>query len=211
MGEYSSRAKASRLGRLIHLLYRNPKGLTACEISTDSGTTLRRAPRDRHDLEGMGVPLCQGGYPPRYSVVEGYYLPPVHLDLDDAMTLFLAARLLALTVDSYEIPADFDGPKLLSTAWGIWYGDEAEEVVLRFCASATRRLRETQWHPSQALEDCADGGVILRLKLAHPVEMASWIRGWGPQVEVLAPADLRAQLAEEAARTAAVYRREGCS
>ncbi|MHB0876991.1 MAG: helix-turn-helix transcriptional regulator [Anaerolineae bacterium] len=324
MGEYDSRAKALRLGRISYWLYRNPRGLTVTELATLCGVTKRTTQRDLQDLETMGLPLWQDGSPPRYGITEGYYLPPVHLSLDDAMALFLAARLLArhtdglnphvvealgklatilpesiarhvhatiaslasspseeqfsrvmaaltvswasgrkvmirhqaaassnahdyllspyfiepsaagssthvighsdyhggihtfkierilsaaLTEEPYEIPADFDGPKLLSSAWGIWYGDDAAEVVLRFCASATRRLRETQWHPSQALEDCPDGGVILRLRLAHPEEMVSWIRGWGPQVEVLVPEALRTQLADEARATTALYPR----
>jgi len=43
------------------------------------------------------------------------------------------------------------------------------------------------------------------VQVAHPLEMKPWIRGWGPDCEVLAPAGLRAEVAEEMKRAAEVY------
>jgi predicted DNA-binding transcriptional regulator YafY len=44
------------------------------------------------------------------------------------------------------------------------------------------------------------------MTVADTIEIASWIRGWGPEVEVLAPAELRAQFANEAAAAIEMYR-----
>jgi proteasome accessory factor B len=318
-----AQAKAQRLSRISYLLYRHPRGLTAAELGRLCGVTSRTILRDLRDLEEMGVPLCDDDCAtPRYSVIEGYYLPPVHLSLDDALALYLSARLLARYADNYdphvidalaklstvlpepiaagvqatagsllarqpndtfrqvlgvlaigwaagrrvrmryltaesdterecvlcpyfiepslvgnathvvghashvdalrtfkverivhaellnesfEMPADFDGPTLLNSAWGIMFGDETQEVVLRFAPAATRRVKETCWHPSQCLEDTPDGGCVLRLYVAHPAEMRYWILGWGPQVEVLAPADLRQIIIREVQGLRAVY------
>ena len=294
---------------------------TLCEVNK------RTIQRDLHALQEEGVPLWDdGGRPPRYGIIEGYYLPPIHLTLDDALALFLAARLLAryadtfdphiatalaklagilpegmaehvhatirsllqrrkdprfvevlrvlalgwasrrkvrirhraarsenvhdyvlspyfiepsaagnatyvighasyfealhtfkverilsaeLTKESFELPEGFDGPALLATAWGIWYGEETEEVVLRFMPEATRRVQETLWHPSQVLEELPDGGCLLRLQVAAPEEMVYWIRGWGPQVVVLAPAWVRERMAAEAREMLRGYEEEG--
>ncbi len=110
-----------------------------------------------------------------------------------------------LTAETFEPPEGFDGPQMLDSCWGIMYGDEVERVVLRFAPSATRRVKETIWHTSQCLVEREDGGCELHLEIAHPEEMVYWIRGWGPQVEVLAPTWLREQMAEEARATAEIY------
>jgi len=323
MAKAETLSKAQRLHKLCHLLYRHPYGLTASELARLCGVSSRTIQRDLQDLEEMHVPIWDDeGNPPRYGIIEGYYLPPIHLDLDDALALYLAGRLLAryadtfnphiaqalaklagilpepmanhihatirmlsqrqadetfervlqvltlawatgrkariwyqaaqseniheylfcpyfiepsaagsstyaigyssyfedvhtfkverirdarLTTERYEIPENFDGPAVLSSAWGIMYGPEVEEVILRFRPAATRRVKETFWHPTQRIEDTEDGGCILHLQIAHPKEMLYWIRGWGAQVEVLAPSWLRQQLKAEARELNKVY------
>jgi predicted DNA-binding transcriptional regulator YafY len=102
-----------------------------------------------------------------------------------------------LTAETFELPDDFDGPRLLSSAWSVMYGAEPVEVRLRFSPQVTRRVKESVWHPTQRIEDCDDGGCILTLRVAMPLEMKPWIRGWGADVEVLGPEGLRDEIAEE--------------
>ncbi len=130
-----------------------------------------------------------------------------HASWFDAVRTFKMERILAarLTDETYEIPPDFDRPALLQSAWGIAFGEEQQEVVLRFTPKVTRRIKESIWHPSQVVEDTPDGGCLLRMQLSNPQEMTYWVRGWGPQVEVLAPDWLREQMAREAREVAAVY------
>jgi predicted DNA-binding transcriptional regulator YafY len=322
MSEQESLDKAARLSKLTHLLFRNPKGLTADQIAKTLKTTGRQAYRDLDALELMGVPLTEMS-PGRYAIIPGHFLPPVHFNLEEAVALFLAARLLArysddhnplviealaklasslpeavaehiqatvaglaakpedrsyvaafatvtqgwaerrkvriwhraagsehiheyllspyfvepsavgfathvigreelffkdlhtfklerirtaeLTKESYEIPADFDPVALLSTAWGIMFGKELQEVVLSFSPAVKRRVLESRWHPSQEDEDLGEAGCRLRFRVAHPMEMKPWIRGWGKDCVCLAPEWLRRELAEEAGVVAGNY------
>jgi CRISPR-associated endonuclease/helicase Cas3 len=111
-----------------------------------------------------------------------------------------------LLKEPYTIPADFDLQALLEDAWGIWFtGKEPVEVVLRFSPRAARRVKESRWHRSQRIEEQAEGYLVWRARLATWVEMLPWIRGWGAEVEVLSPPDLRAELAAEAKRMGEVY------
>jgi proteasome accessory factor B len=110
-----------------------------------------------------------------------------------------------LTDEPFEIPAGFDPVRLLESAWGIMFGDELIEVRLRFSPQVARRVGENIWHSSQQLAVCDDGGCILSVRVAHPLEMKPWIRGWGPDCEVLAPESLRREVAEEMRRAAEVY------
>ena len=109
--------------------------------------------------------------------------------------------------DAYSIPPEFDLQSLLEDAWGIWFtGKEPVEVALRFSPRAARRVRESRWHRSQLIEDQEQGYLVWRARVATWVEMLPWIRGWGAEVEVLAPPDLRSELAAEAKRIGEVYR-----
>ncbi|MCS6880427.1 MAG: WYL domain-containing protein [Oscillochloridaceae bacterium] len=115
-------------------------------------------------------------------------------------------REAALTDEGFTIPADFDPDRLLRSAWGVIWRDEGSiEVVLRFAPTVVRRLKESVWHISQRLEDCPDGSCLFTVRVGSTVEMKPWIRQWGADVEVLAPADLRAELAAEARALAALY------
>ncbi|MCX7855958.1 MAG: WYL domain-containing transcriptional regulator [Anaerolineae bacterium] len=107
---------------------------------------------------------------------------------------------------SYEIPADFDPRALLEDAWGIWYTDEEPvEIVLKFHPRVAHRVRETRWHRSEQIEEQPDGSLIWRARVAEVQEMLPWIRGWGADVEVLAPQELRERMMGEARRLAQMY------
>ncbi len=117
-------------------------------------------------------------------------------------------RILHATVadETYTVPAGAGVGKMLEDAWGIWSSDaEPVEILLRFSPQVAHRVRETQWHSSQELTDLADGRLLWRARIAEPREMLPWIRGWGADVEVLEPLELRESLREEIGRLAATY------
>lgn len=128
----------------------------------------------------------------------------------------LAAKPLTLKLDRitkarllgpFDLPDDFDEQALLRHAWGIWGGEgEPQRVALRFAPGpAARRLQESIWHPLEQVAPQEDGGCLWAAPIADWQEMVPWVRGWGAGVEVLAPADLRAAMAREAAQLAEVY------
>ncbi len=111
-----------------------------------------------------------------------------------------------LTGASYIIPADFDPREKLADAWGIWYTDEEPvEVVLKFHPRVAQRVRETRWHRNEWIEERADGSLLWRAHVAEPQEMLPWIRGWGADVEVVEPPEMREALVRETRRMARVY------
>jgi proteasome accessory factor B len=106
---------------------------------------------------------------------------------------------------TYEIPADFDPHSHFADAWGIMSGDEPSSITLRFTSTVAAYIRERIWHPSQTIQTLADGGIELTVRVAEPIEMRPWIRSWGAEVEVLAPQNLRDDLAAEAHRLLNIY------
>jgi CRISPR-associated endonuclease/helicase Cas3 len=116
-------------------------------------------------------------------------------------------RTVELLREEYTIPDDFDPAALLRNAWGIWYSEaEPVEVLLRFHPRVVARVQETRWHRDQQYTLQPDGYLLWRAHIAEPQEMLPWLRGWGADVEVLAPASLRAEMQCEAQRLVEVYK-----
>ena len=108
--------------------------------------------------------------------------------------------------ERYALPADFAPQAQLKDAWGIWYTDSEPVLVqLKFHPRVARRVRETRWHRSETVTEQADGSLLWEAKIAEPQEMLPWIRGWGADVEVIGPADLRETLMGEARAMAELY------
>lgn len=100
---------------------------------------------------------------------------------------------------------DLHVDELLKHAWGIIYGDETHKVTLRFSAKIAPVVQETVWHPSEKVEEQDDGALLWQAEVASLLELISFIRGWGPDVEVLAPAELRERIAASLREAAAQY------
>jgi len=126
-----------------------------------------------------------------------------------AVRTFKVERIqrIELTPRHYAIPEDFDPHEKLTDAWGIWYTEaEPVEVVLRFHPRVAHRVRETRWHRKEQTEEQPDGSLVWRARVAEPQEMLPWIRGWGADVEVVEPRELRERMMGEARRLATLYR-----
>ena len=108
--------------------------------------------------------------------------------------------------DEFVPPEDLDFAALLQSSWGvIWAKGGGTELQLRFTPAVTRRVKETVWHRSQTIDALPDGGCLLTMHLGSLLEVTPWIRSWGPEVEVLAPAELREKIGEDMRRAAEVY------
>jgi predicted DNA-binding transcriptional regulator YafY len=107
----------------------------------------------------------------------------------------------------YSVPADFDLDAYLGDAWGIMRGaaGPAERVELLFEPEAGRWVAEEHWHKSQQSETLPDGRVRLTFQVGITPEMVSWLLYYGARVQVVAPAWLREQVAEEHRRAAECY------
>lgn len=130
-----------------------------------------------------------------------------HDKLRNALRTFKLERVqhAELLDEAYVIPEDFNPYAHLADSWGIMDEVGMIEVRLRFTPEVARRVKESVWHRSQIVEDLPDGGCELTLHLGGTREVRSWVLGWGGDVEVLAPASLREDVAEQAARMAGRY------
>jgi predicted DNA-binding transcriptional regulator YafY len=95
MTQETTMSKAARLQKIVHLLYRNPRSLTTAEMARHCAVSDRTVQRELKDLTEAGIPIWDEDGTGRHGSIQGYYLPPVHFDLQEAGALCLAARLLA--------------------------------------------------------------------------------------------------------------------
>jgi len=150
-------------------------------------------------------PYCLEPYPDGNSIHAIGFCP----DLGEMRTFKLERiRSVSITQEKFPPPADFDIDVYTSTAWGIWgrRDRKAVSIVLLFSSTVAERVRETVWHESQSLEERPDGGLIFRAAVAEPLEMYPWIRGWGADVEILEPVQLRERFRTEVKRMEKMYK-----
>ncbi|MEZ4861191.1 MAG: WYL domain-containing transcriptional regulator [Caldilineaceae bacterium] len=142
-----------------------------------------------------------------YAVGQTTHVTGVHGDREQRITFKLERieRIEDLR-ESYTIPPEFDPQEQLKDAWGIWYTDgEPVTVQLKFHPRVARRVRETRWHRSEKVMEQPDGYLLWEATIAEPQEMLPWIRGWGADVEVLEPTNLRVKLLSEIKRYMRAY------
>ena len=93
--------KAARYLRIAMALHGNPGGISAQDIANRIGVS--NGPSTATSPRWRWTPSCRSGRTPASGEVEeGAFLPPLALTLHEAMTLFLAARVLAKASDEHD-------------------------------------------------------------------------------------------------------------
>jgi len=170
------------------------RAVRVCHVSRRRGVTD----------EYLFHPYCLEPYPDGDSLHAVGFCPELN-----EMRTFKLERIqsVRLMEEKFSPPESFDIETYTSSAWGIWGKKDGKTVpvVLRFSPAVAARVQETIWHDSQTLEDQSDGGVVFRASVAEPLEMYPWIRGWGADVEILEPSDLRERFRGEVSRMNGIY------
>jgi len=132
-----------------------------------------------------------------WYVNNGLYLIG-HDHREDALRTFAVERIqfAKLTNRRFELPLDFDFDEFQKTAFNVIWG-EPHEVKIRFSPSQAPYIRERTWHPSQQIEPCDDGGIILTLNVADFGEVKRWLIGFGAGAETLEPAAFQEEIVRE--------------
>jgi proteasome accessory factor B len=117
-------------------------------------------------------------------------------------------RRVEVGTERFEIPADFSAERQLNSSFGI-VREEAMTVTVRFSPEIAHAVQGRIWHKSQQVERTADGSVLLTFTAGGRMEIIAWLLSYGRHAEVLAPAELRREVAEILRTAAQAYRQEG--
>jgi len=154
---------------------------------------------------------------PVERIIEPYFIEPAapghscyviaYCHRAGAVRTFKVERIEDIRIldETYVIPPDFDAIEYLSSSWGIVVDGEIETVRLKFSPDVARIISETIWHPSQVLEPQRDGALMMTLKVTNTIDLRAWILGWGEEVEVLEPPELRKSIVKTAQALLGVY------
>jgi predicted DNA-binding transcriptional regulator YafY len=116
-------------------------------------------------------------------------------------------RLRELTVlaERAAPPRGYDPEKLEASAFGVFAGKQPATYRLRFSSEIAPYIRERRWHPSERRRELDGGRLELSFTCGESYEVTAWVASWRHHVEVLAPENLRRELAEFAAWLTAAY------
>jgi predicted DNA-binding transcriptional regulator YafY len=122
---------------------------------------------------------------------------------------FKLGRILRLTVtdQGFEPPPGVDEDEPFGAAWSMIPEGRIYDVHLRFDKMVAGNVAEVQWHASQRVSWHDDGTIDFHVAVDGLREITWWILGYGDQVEVVAPPELRRRIGEVADNVAAKYRR----
>lgn len=93
------RSKAAHLRRIEHQLYNAPDGLSVVDLARLCGVNRRTIYRDLDILSESGAPIWQ--HNGKYGIDRNAYLATIRLNLNEAVALFFAARLLSHHSDEH--------------------------------------------------------------------------------------------------------------
>jgi predicted DNA-binding transcriptional regulator YafY len=108
--------------------------------------------------------------------------------------------------DVFEFPEAWQPSELSDGGFGIILGP-VTDVAIRFEAAVARFVERAEWHETQEIETLPNGDIVLKMRVAGTIELTSWVMSWGSKAEVLASSELRASIAAEHAKAAALYTR----
>jgi predicted DNA-binding transcriptional regulator YafY len=110
------------------------------------------------------------------------------------MRTFAVQRIeRAAPLDERFDPRESGSGAVFPDSLGVFSGTP-ERVVVEFSAAEAPYIRERSWHPSQRLDELADGRVRLTLGVVIDWGLEAWLLGFGPAVRVVEPPALVARV-----------------
>jgi predicted DNA-binding transcriptional regulator YafY len=136
-----------------------------------------------------------------------YLIGNCHLRSEVRMFVLDRIKMMNITEETFEIPSDFDLETYMQSPFKVIH-DKPVSVKIRFDKKAAGYIKEKIWHNTQKIEPQKDGSIIFTAEVAGTEEVKHWVMSWGTNAEVLEPALLREEIAQELNDSLKKYVRE---
>lgn len=114
-------------------------------------------------------------------------------------------RTIASSNEKFTPAENFSLDNYLGDSLGIERGQQTQKIRISFDPHQARWVRERKWHPSQEIENQADGSLIITFRVSSWREVKQWVLSYGHHAQVLEPKSLREEVAREIAQMKKVY------
>ncbi len=142
------------------------------------------------------------------EINEGCYHLIAYCHVKNAMRDFRVSRILSAEITSKEFNVKKDLlEKFRNNRFQSMSGQETRLLKLRFSGTSARLVKEFYSKLADKLEDGKDGSILFERNVAITPEIKRWILGFGSEVEVLEPAELREDIRKMAFKMLSVYKK----
>ena len=161
---------------------------------TDEGRTCRivyKSPVDPEPLHALLNPYLLH-FANRAWYVMGY------TDRYDEVRVLKLTRFseVQMTDEYFEKPENYKAEDKLGSAWKLIPSGQEHKVVLVFKQKVATNVSEVLWHPSQTHRILEGGDCEMTFHVDGLEEIAWWVCGYGDQVIIKQPAELRQRVHE---------------
>ena len=193
-GHFEDLMDATLAGHQVHIEYESAQKETRSETCYCATIGLYRG-----GLYCLAVDGGEDGEPPRWLAMER--IKEV-AKVDEMPTLDAVVRVRALReAGSRWGPARPHPDRCAS---------EKQVITLHFSPQVVPYVLARPWHPEAEVEHWPDdqgGGLRMGIRLSGDTSLfESWVRSWGPEVQVLRPLEMAERIAESFQRAATLHR-----
>jgi predicted DNA-binding transcriptional regulator YafY len=131
-----------------------------------------------------------------------------HCRTRQALRTFSLDRIMTANTleSSFDYPADFDPQTHAEGVFGIYKGGKGRQARIRFTPYISAWVKDQRWHPAQIVTAMPNGGLEMVLPIGDiGIDLVREVLRFGPDAEILEPADLRAEVASRLEAALAYY------
>lgn len=124
-----------------------------------------------------------------------WYLIAIH---DDRIKVFSVARIRKVQVEQSQFKPDIQISKRINSTDSIYFEDTLDEVMLKIHANVSVYFKRRSLLPNQEIiKELLDGTLIVMCRNVHEQEILPLVRYWLPNIEIVAPDNLKQQLTQQ--------------
>ncbi|MCB9849668.1 MAG: transcriptional regulator [Phycisphaerales bacterium] len=161
---------------------------------------LKRKLAVKYDSYFDGGIITTTLHPYRAAFIRRAWYVIGHSERHEETRMFKLERIEQINImqETYPPKEDFRLDEYVGNAWQMIRGEQRYHIALRFAPMVAGNVEEVLWHKTQMTQRLPDGSLRFEVDIDGLSEIAWWILGYGDQVEVLEPTELREIIAEHA-------------
>ncbi len=136
-----------------------------------------------------------------------FHLYGVENDDSEEIKCYLIERIINIRFGDKKssvkkLPGAFN---IYEKSWGTFSGGEAFDVELKFTEKTGKLIKDKIWIENQEITE-KDDAVFMKMKVKLSYEFIAWVMGWGKEVEVIKPKELKKEITQRAKDIITLYK-----